>query len=140
MVLIRILALLFLSMYGLAMGQEPRLNGFGYFIAFQTFISLPALYFLPSYEAWRLNHQNLTSVFLTNLFLGWTLLGWLISLIWAIKKPTLVVAIEEQSHATEKANVTEEQKTKNCPYCGEKILAVAIKCKHCGSNLSSEQP
>jgi hypothetical protein len=28
-----------------------------------------------------------------------------------------------------------EQETKACPYCGEQILAVAIKCKHCQSML-----
>lgn len=27
------------------------------------------------------------------------------------------------------------QATKPCPFCGENILAVAIKCKHCGSML-----
>ena len=25
--------------------------------------------------------------------------------------------------------------TKRCPYCGEEILAVAVKCKHCGSAI-----
>jgi hypothetical protein len=29
---------------------------------------------------------------------------------------------------------------KRFPYCGEEILAVAIKCKHCGSNLGSTVP
>ncbi len=30
--------------------------------------------------------------------------------------------------------------TKSCPYCGERVLAVAIRCKHCGSYLAEEQP
>jgi len=29
----------------------------------------------------------------------------------------------------------ESNELKPCPYCGELILAVAIKCKHCGSKL-----
>jgi hypothetical protein len=27
------------------------------------------------------------------------------------------------------------EKTKKCPFCGEEILEVAIKCKHCGTML-----
>ncbi|MBU0493316.1 MAG: hypothetical protein KKA73_00540 [Chloroflexi bacterium] len=30
--------------------------------------------------------------------------------------------------------------TKRCLYCGEEILAVAIKCKHCGSTLAAMPP
>ena len=30
--------------------------------------------------------------------------------------------------------------TKRCPYCGEEILAVARKCKHCGEWLDKEEP
>ena len=34
------------------------------------------------------------------------------------------------------------QTTKACPYCGEQVLAVAIKCKHCGSYVAelTQQP
>lgn len=28
--------------------------------------------------------------------------------------------------------MSEENATKNCPYCGESISTIAKKCKHCG--------
>ena len=32
------------------------------------------------------------------------------------------------------------EETKRCPYCGEEILAVAKKCKHCGEWLEKKEP
>lgn len=33
----------------------------------------------------------------------------------------------------------DNEETKRCPYCGEEILAVAKKCKHCGEWLDKEE-
>lgn len=35
--------------------------------------------------------------------------------------------------------MSEEKKTKECPYCGEEILATAKKCKHCGEWLEEHE-
>ena len=34
--------------------------------------------------------------------------------------------------------MSEQKETKACPFCGEEILAVAIKCKHCQTDLKSD--
>ena len=34
--------------------------------------------------------------------------------------------------------MSETQETKACPWCGETILAVAKKCKHCGEYLDAD--
>lgn len=49
-----------------------------------------------------------------------------------------------ESHVTVPIKVSrtesgrEPSRKKPCPYCGEEILAVAIKCKHCGEFLSEQ--
>ena len=34
-----------------------------------------------------------------------------------------------------KVNEPSESKFKKCPFCGEEILAIAIRCKHCQRNI-----
>lgn len=38
-----------------------------------------------------------------------------------------------------KVETKDDMEKKNCPYCGEEILATAKKCKHCGEFLEKQE-
>lgn len=70
---------------------------------------------------------------------GWLLIGLLLGIFGVIliacmpsKKPTQIV------YAQQAASVDARQ-TKNCPDCGESVLAVANVCKHCGFRFGSQK-
>lgn len=124
MAIARLIGLILLAMFTFAVGSGTNTAA-----AIATAIFFPAavgLYFLPSIEA-RLNQQpNAMSILLVNLFLGWTLIGWVIAISWAHKKPSI---------ATLQNPVNSDART--CPFCAEPIKSAAIKCRHCGSDLTA---
>src|SRR5206468_2068388 len=118
--------------YSFGMGQLPphELNAFGKFMAFAFFVLAPALYLLPTYEAWKNGHPNFTAIALVNIFLGWSLLGWVVAVVWAYKKPEPVAVASYRAEASASPSYlssppTPARETKKCPFCAEEILAEA---------------
>lgn len=94
------------------------------------------LYFLPGIVAGRRDHTNANAIFALNLLLGWTLLGWVIALVWSLTGTTRQKPTEARApNPVIDQFLANDGSTKTCPYCAEKILAAAVKCKHCGSAL-----
>lgn len=56
-----------------------------------------------------------------------------------IKIPTLADAMDIPSAVPPLPISSASSQEKACPFCGENILLVATKCKHCGSMLTSSQ-
>jgi hypothetical protein len=125
---VRLIVLMFLVPYSWSMGHIPasELNEFGKFISLSFFIVAPALYLLPTFEAWLRSHPNLPSVALINILLGWSLIGWVVAAVWALKKPEIVIA---------PATLDPSKSYRECPYCAETILAKAKVCKHCHKDV-----
>lgn len=87
MVFVRIVLLMFLTFYSFSMGQIPAsgLNGFGKLVSMLFFVFAPALYLLPTYEAWKREQPNMTPIVLVNICFGWTLIGWVVAMVMAHK-------------------------------------------------------
>jgi hypothetical protein len=92
MFVVRFLVLAFLVAYGIGLGQEPALNGFGKLMVFSLIFTVPAMYFLPSIEAALHGAPNKQAIFVLNLFLGWSVIGWVVAMVWAFRKPEPVAA------------------------------------------------
>jgi hypothetical protein len=128
MVIIKVVVAAFLVAWGFAMtGISPR-NAIGEVIALSLFLTVPYLYFLPTIEANLRDKPNTQSIALVNILLGWTLVGWLVSLVWAIKEDSQMVAMVQAAQPS--------GDTATCPHCAETVKAAAKVCKHCHGVLT----
>ncbi|HEY2644460.1 MAG TPA: superinfection immunity protein [Galbitalea sp.] len=60
-------------------------HGISVFATMLLVVDLIALYWLPTFVAWKRKHQVL-AVALVNGFFGWSLIGWVVALVMAVNE------------------------------------------------------
>jgi hypothetical protein len=66
--------------------MTPEQNGIHFLAGFLLLLAIIALYFLPTFFAYRQHKANATAIMMLNLLTGWSGIGWLIALIWSLTK------------------------------------------------------
>lgn len=95
------------------------------------------VYIAPTLVANDRKHPDLSSIAAVNILLGWSLIGWVVALAWALKSTgSAQVVINNNVHESKS---TTSDKYRACPFCAEQILAAAIKCRYCGSEIAKEE-
>jgi len=67
------------------------------------------------------------------ILLSWTFIPGIVGLIEGI---IYLIMSEEAFDAKYNNGTSADSTTKTCPHCAEQVQVAAIKCKHCGSDLS----
>ena len=105
--------------------------------AIVLFVLVFLIYFAPSIVSGSRQHPQNVSIFILNLCLGWTIVGWVGALVWAYSKKPEVLAEVTSMPSPSPVEMQNAPLIKICPFCAEEVRAEAIKCKHCGSDISS---
>jgi hypothetical protein len=116
---------------------------FGTFLVFAIGGTLGSLIYLaPTIVALERGHHNRGAVAALNILLGWAVIPWVAALIWAMSRNTTAEILAQQhvqaataATQAESAPDSTAAEYKACPYCAEQVKKIAIKCKHCGSDL-----
>lgn len=116
-----------------------------FLVGVPVFIGLE-IYFAPTTIAHYAKKRNFGAIFFLNLALGWTLVGWVVAMVWAMAKEDVIVTPAAAPAPMNWRPLPGEtpkppapaDDLRDCPFCAEPVKKAAIKCKHCGSELTPQ--
>lgn len=138
------MSLLWIVLLGFAVLAASQIgqgtNNIAALAAWFFFLGAIVLYFCPIIVAASRKHAKMLAISAVNLFLGWTLIGWVVALAWAYSEPRVESGTRKKSELPKSAELpvvgSDPDGTRLCPYCAEEVKVRAVKCKHCGSDIS----